>query len=367
MVIRRSRLDLQDIPEYANDLKQQNIQLVLPDDPEELEYDLSGLKELYLSTLDRISKSEGGSDSVYRFKAARYSPVLYIREELKDKLAKELEDKTGVKFNLLLGRQANISSFMRHLLVARFESSVAAFQASLGYMIQSSEHLLRWIEKRHKIPVFKKGNLPDVEAFYESGGDGTEEIEELFEKYEDRGFFEIDMKYVKDDFVTDVEADIQLLKNLRVQWFGKDNMVKSDPKLDSFIDIVRKQMKNEPNRKLIVFSEFADTVNYLGEALANAGLPVMKYTSADATSANKDRIRANFDAGLKSILQRNDYHILVATDAISEGYNLHRAGAIFNYDIPYNPTRVIQRIGRINRINKGYLINFTYITIFRQT
>ena len=68
LVIRRSRLDLQDIPEYANDLKQQNIQLVLPDDPEELEYDLSGLKELYLSTLDRISKSEGGSDSVYRFR-----------------------------------------------------------------------------------------------------------------------------------------------------------------------------------------------------------------------------------------------------------------------------------------------------------
>lgn len=152
--------------------------------------------------------------------------------------------------------------------------------------------------------------------------------------------------------MTDVESDIQLLKNLRVQWFGKDNTVKSDPKLDSFIDIVRKQMKNEPNRKLVVFSEFADTVNYLGEALANAGLPVMKYTSADATSANKDCIRANFDAGLKPILQRNDYHILVATDAISEGYNLHRAGAIFNYDIPYNPTRVIQRIGRINRINK---------------
>ncbi len=78
----------------------------------------------------------------------------------------------------------------------------------------------------------------------------------------------------------------------------------------------------------------------------------MKYTSADATPANKDSIRANFDAGLKTSLQQDDYHILVATDAISEGYNLHRAGAIFNYDIPYNPTRVIQRIGRINRINK---------------
>lgn len=352
LVVRRSRLDLQGIPEYADDLKQQNIQLVMPNDPEELEYDLSELKDLYMTTLDRINKSEGSSDDVYRFKAARYSPVLYIKEESKDKLAKELEDKTGVKFNLLLGRQTNISSFMRHLLVARFESSVAAFKASLGYMIQSSEHMLRWIDQRRKIPVFKKGNLPDVSAFYDTSDDGMEEIEELFEKYEARGFFEIDMKYVKDSFVTDVKADVQLLKNLQEQWFGKDNMIKSDPKLDSFIRIVRKQMKNDPNRKLVVFSEFADTVNYLGKALINAGLPAMKYTSADATSANKDLIRANFDAGLKPALQQNDFYILVATDAISEGYNLHRAGAIFNYDIPYNPTRVIQRIGRINRINK---------------
>lgn len=352
LVVRRSRLDLQEIPEYANDLKQQDIQLVLPDDPEELEYDLSGLKELYLSTLDRISKSEGSNNSVYRFKAARYSPALYIHDNLKEKLAKELEAKTGVKFNLLIGRQTNISSFMRHLLVARFESSVAAFQASLEYMIRSSEHMLKWIGKRNKIPVFKKGNLPDVDAFYESSEDGMQEIEELFEKYEAKGFFEIDMKYVKDDFVTDVKADIQLLKNLREQWFGKDNTIKEDPKLDSFIRIILKQMKDEPNRKLVVFSEFADTVNYLGKALVDAGLPVMKYTSADATSANKDCIRANFDAGLKSSLQKNEFHILVATDAISEGYNLHRAGAIFNYDIPYNPTRVIQRIGRINRINK---------------
>ncbi|UKI46898.1 MAG: SNF2-related protein [Phocaeicola vulgatus] len=352
LVVRRSRLDLQDIPEYAEDLKQQNIQLVLPNDPGELEYDLRELKDLYLTTLDRISKSEGSSNDVYRFKAARYSPALYIREELKENLAQELEDKTGVKFNLLIGRQANISSFMRHLLVARFESSVAAFQSSLGYMIQSSEHMLRWIEKRNKIPVFKKGNLPDVEAFYDSSDDNMDEIEELFEKYEAKGFFEIDMKYVKDDFVSDVQADIQLLKNLREQWFGKENTIKSDPKLDSFIQIIQKQMENEPNRKLIVFSEFADTVNYLGEALVKAGLPVMKYTSADATPVNKDRIRANFDAGLKLSMQQNDFHILIATDAISEGYNLHRAGAIFNYDIPYNPTRVIQRIGRINRINK---------------
>lgn len=352
LVVRRSRLDLQEIDEYADDLKQQNIQLVIPNDPTELTYDLSNLRDLYLNTLDRISKSKGPKDDVYRYKAARYSPILYVHEEMKEKLAKELEEKTGVKFNLLIGRQGNLSDFMRHMLVSRFESSVAAFQSSLGYMIQSSEHILKWVEKRGKIPVYKKGNLPDVSDFYDTSDDDWEEIQGVFDKYEAKGFFEIDMKYIKNDFIEDVNADIQLLKNLREQWFGSDNTIHFDPKLDSFIDIVRDKMKNDPHRKLIVFSEYADTVNYLGDALKRAGLPVMKYTSADATQTNKDRIRANFDAGLKPSMQQNDYHILVATDAISEGYNLHRAGAIFNYDIPYNPTRVIQRIGRINRINK---------------
>ena len=53
---------------------------------------------------------------------------------------------------------------------------------------------------------------------------GWEEIEEAFEKYEAKGFFEIDMKYVKEEFVTDVELDLQLLKSLREQWFGKDKL-----------------------------------------------------------------------------------------------------------------------------------------------
>lgn len=167
--------------------------------------------------MDRISKSKGPKDDVYRYKAARYSPILYVHEEMKEKLAKELEDKTGVKFNLLIGRQGNLSDFMRHMLVSRFESSVAAFQSSLGYMIQSSEHILKWVEKRGKIPVYKKGNLPDVSDFYDTSDDDWEEIQGVFDKYEAKGFFEIDMKYIKNDFIEDVNADIQLLKNLRTR------------------------------------------------------------------------------------------------------------------------------------------------------
>lgn len=352
LVVRRSRLDLQDIPEYAKDLKQQKIQLVMPDDPVELEYDLSSLKELYLRTLDKIDASEDGQDGFQRFKAARYSPVTYVKPDMAKRLAKELEDKTGVQFNLLVGRQQNIAGFMRKLLVRRFESSVAAFKTSLDYMIESSEHILRWIEHAGKVPVYKKGNLPDVDTFYSETDDGTEAIQEQFEKYEKRGFFEIDMKYINDSFVRDVNDDIALLKAIRTEWSGEETTIRKDPKLESFKRILKEQMQKEPNRKLIVFTEFADTANYLGSELANSGFPVFKYTSADASDTNKNLIRANFDAGYKPELQRNDFHILVATDAISEGYNLHRAGAIINYDIPYNPTRVIQRIGRINRINR---------------
>ena len=115
---------------------------------------------------------------------------------------------------------------------------------------------------------------------------------------------------------------------------------------------MKKQRSKDPRRKIVVFTEFADTANYLGEALKDEGLGVFKYTSKESSTVNRKTIRANFDAGEKPENQKDDYQVLIATDAISEGYNLHRAGTIFNYDIPYNPTRVIQRIGRINRINK---------------
>jgi ERCC4-related helicase len=65
-----------------------------------------------------------------------------------------------------------------------------------------------------------------------------------------------------------VKSDLQLLRNLREQWFGKDNSIHFDPKLNSFVEIVREKMKSDPNRKLIVFSEYADTANYLGKCFA---------------------------------------------------------------------------------------------------
>ena len=365
-MVRRSRIDLMEIPAYEEDLKLQGIKPVIPDDPKELNYELSEKQlSLYKRTLDLIAEDEPKNDGLIRFRSARYKPISYAIPEKIEELTEYLENRTGVEYRMLIGRQQNVSSFMRKLLVQRFESSVYAFRQSLGFMIKSAENLLTWIDKSGEIPVFKKGGLPDVEDFYEITDDGVKEIYDAFELYEQKGLFTIPRKFISDDFISDVESDIALLKKIHEEWFGNDDKIKFDPKLDEFRRLLTEHRSHDPKRKIVVFSAFADTVNYLGETLQSDGntLRVMKYTSGDASMLNKERIRANFDAGLRKELQKDDFDILIATDAISEGYNLHRAGEIFNYDIPYNPTRVIQRIGRINRINKKvfehlYIFNF---------
>ena len=253
---------------------------------------------------------------------------------------------------------------MRTLLVRRFESSQKAFMVSLTNMLENCKNIVAWADKRGTVPVFKKGQLPDIEALYDSTNDDISEIadkelEIAIEKLEARGMFEIKLEYLNSDFFDDLNADIELIQDLKDKW----SKVTHDPKLDTFVNILTEQLKKDPERKIVVFSQYADTVNYLGKKLENKELPVYYYTAGKASAGNKETIKLNFDAGIEDSKQSNEYKVLIATDAISEGYNLHRAGTIFNYDIPYNPTRVIQRIGRINRINKKmfdelYIFNY---------
>ena len=273
----------------------------------------------------------------------------------------------GVDENLLKQSQINLARFMKRLLVRRFESSIQAFKLTLNYMINSSEIMLHWFEKVGKVPIYKKGNIPDPNDFYDfSGDDALGSVEDILDneqlsKYIDRGMWFIEAKELRKGFADQVRKDLELLKNIYDNWF-KDGHPE-DPKLLHFIENIQQQIKYDPNRKIVVFTEFTDTANYLHKNLKDK-LKVFKYSSADGNKTNKQIIRENFDAGLEN--QKNDYDILIATDAISEGFNLHRAGTIFNYDIPYNPTRVIQRIGRINRINKKVFDKLSIFTIFSQ-
>jgi superfamily II DNA/RNA helicase len=205
--------------------------------------------------------------------------------------------------------------------------------------------------------------LPDVRELYDSAADSLsdEELESKIAALQQKGLFEIKSEYLNDDFLKDLQSDIELLKSIQDDWKNIDS--KNDPKLIQFAKILKEKIKKEPNRKIIVFSQFADTINYLNEQLKN-DLPIFAYTSSQANETNKTIINTNFDAGCPENRQKDDYKILLATDAISEGYNLHRAGTIFNYDIPYNPTRVIQRIGRINRINKKMFAELSIYNYF---
>ncbi|MBE3128180.1 MAG: helicase [Actinobacteria bacterium] len=346
VVIRRSRLDLMAIEEYRKDLEIQNIRFPKVKVPKLLEYDLGNLSDLYIGTLLKIApedKKEG-------FIGARYKPIAYLKD--KEKYRKTIEDEFG-DLNLFRQSQINLADFMKRLLVHRFESSIEAFRKSLDSMIESAVVIKDWYERLGKVPIYKRGKLPDVNTLLESTNDYLEDelkeinLDDLLKEYKEKGLEIINVKEIKKSFIEDVKKDIRLLQGIQEEWFGNNSF--EDKKLKAFKKIIKDQLKNDSERKIIVFSEYADTAEYLHRKLQTE-LKAFLYTSKLSTAQNKKIIKDNFDAG--SLTPSQDYDILIATDAISEGYNLHRAGTVFNYDIPYNPTRVIQRVGRINRINK---------------
>ena len=195
LIIRRSRIDLDGIPDYKEDLKNQNIEFSKVNPPKLLDYELGDLKELYLYTLQRISHQDADETidfhdyqdtydihdeklSKDEFKAARYKPVMYVLPEHEDKVKKTVEN-AGFEYNLFKGTQRNLAKFMRTLLVRRFESSQKAFMVSLTNMLDNCKNIVVWAEKRGTVPVFKKGQLPDIEALYDSSNDETSETSEI--------------------------------------------------------------------------------------------------------------------------------------------------------------------------------------------
>lgn len=350
LVIRRSRLDLQAIEFYKNDLKKQGFSFSEVKDPRLMEYELGDLASLYLATLEKISPKENPGDiKLGHFIGARYKPVSYIKEE-SDFFIKNSNKENAADFQQSIEQaQVNVAKFMRRLLVRRFESSIYSFEKSLNNMLVSAEKMLDWYNERNEIPVLKKGYIPEISEFDDLNED---EVDEVLKNLEEKGLIRIPVSEFKPDFIIELKNDIDLLKEIRDEWFGA-NRILIDPKLLAFCDNIKYLQEENNSRKIVVFTEFSDTADYLAKKLIELGNNrVFKYSSKEASTENKKIIKVNFDAGLPDKDQKNDFDILIATDAISEGYNLHRAGVVFNYDIPYNPTKVIQRVGRINRINK---------------
>ena len=355
VVIRRTRVDLEKLDKYKQDLEQQNIQFSEVKPPKTQNYELGDLSALYIDTLEKLTNEKSG------FKGARYKPLTYLKTDSKDKskIDKNLIKKYSQYFddieNFASG-QRNMADFMKQLLVRRFESSKYSFIQSLKNINSSMKTLRRWFVELKKIPMAKKVKLPDIDELEALLGDdqeglfaGTDEIFQCTMSEENKkGIWYIDAQDISDDFLKELDADISLISDFLTEW----EATKEDPKLTSIEKTIIKSLKIEPNRKIIIFTEFSDTADYLEKEFKKCGIKSMMYSSKVASKTGRETIRSNFDAGYPENLQQNDFDVLVATDAISEGFSLHRAGTIYNYDIPYNPTRVIQRVGRINRINK---------------
>lgn len=344
VIIRRNRLDLKENPDYEKEVNE----LSEVADPKEWFFELDEKQnEFYDFVLKSFADPElGGS-----FKGAIYQPFLY--EKNQDNNKNQME-KT---------QQRNLYDFMRRLLVKRFESSFGAFEQSIKNFIRITKIALNFVEKTNKFIL----DRDLIEKIYDNT---IEEIEKELKLYSEKlvkgeypknhKIYDFSNKDKKTKFINDIQSDLKLLENI----FSKIDelkLVTFDPKVEKLIFELKNSLKNEPNRKIVIFSEYLDTVKYLAKILIKNFNSRILVIDRDLNSKLLAKIKENFDATSKK--QSNDYDIILTTDRLSEGYNLNRAGMVINYDIPWNPVRVIQRLGRINRISKKvfdelYIVNF---------
>ena len=357
ITIRRNRLDLQKHPFYKKEVEH----LSKLSDPKEWYFELSDKQSKFYDRI--ISEYFGEPEDGGRFKGAIYKPFEY--EVKREKIAGE---KLTEKENFQYFQQKNLYDFMRRLIVKRFESSFGSFERSIKNFKNITTHVLEFIEKTDKF-ILDRALL---EKIYDID---VEEIEEKLEEFaqklregdypKNNRIYDVKKFIYKDKFIADIKSDLNLF-NVILDELARLDLVKYDPKSDCLIknikDVLKeKPKKGEPKRKIIIFSEYTDTINYLEPILKDKFGKKLLVAGKDLSPNKIIHINKNFDASYEE--QEDNYDILLASDRISEGYNLNRAGLVINYDIPWNPVRVIQRVGRINRISKKvfddlYLVNF---------
>ncbi len=358
VLIRRNRLDLKNDPIYSKEVTE----LSVVRDPEELFYSLTSKQMDFYTEVIEEYFSEGG-----RFHGAIYQPFIYENNE-----ARNPDVDLGEEDNRTLQQQVNLYDFMRRLLVKRFESSFGAFAKSISNFIRVHERVLefignsggRYILDRKLIEKIYNSDPDDIDVALE---DFERQLQEMKKRPKNQHVYIISEFDLPEQFIKDIRSDLDLMQEIRSK-IGELGLVEQDPKLEALVVEVRKILdatppRGEPRRKVVIFSEFADTVKHLEPILEYAFKGKVISSSAGLSSSQLKDILINFDASVKAKSQADDYQILLTSDKLSEGVNLNRAGAIINYDIPWNPTRVIQRVGCINRIGKKvfqelYIHNF---------
>ena len=280
---------------------------------------------------------------------ARYSPGLYLKREYQNKSP----------YNELKTSGPKLVALMKHLLLKRMESSLAAFQDSILNLINVHTIFLN---------LLKEGVLPigviSQKEMYETAlnepdwVDDEQRIQEIAQKIKSSG----DTKYETKAFdlprlKSDVEFDLETLNMIdglihRITWKTDDKLQKLQKLLDKL-----------SNKKILVFTEFTSTAKYLNTYLKWKGNKVQ----VDSKTTNSLQILQRFDPqhnqfGDGKVNSQNQISLLISTDVLSEGVNLQAGEIVINYDFHWNPTRLIQRAGRVDRIGSPHevirIVNF---------
>lgn len=302
-----------------------------------------------------------------------YSPSAYILDSKTAKYeAKYGRDMGGNVFFKQTDREKGIMALMRINLLKRLESSVYAFRLTLQRILELNEKTIKIIDQ------YQPGNIiegPDIE---------TEDLDMDDQNIDDLTVGRTvkidlqDMDYIS--WRNDLEGDRCILQYLIDQI--ADITPEHDEKLKALMEVIRHKIShpiNPKNNKIIIFSAFADSVAYLYEHVSSRlkkeyGLHSAMVTGGNGMKTTIPKLRTDLNTILtcfsplskeKHLIMPDDPNtidMLVATDCISEGQNLQDCDYLINYDIHWNPVRIIQRFGRIDRIGSKnkmiQLLNF---------
>ena len=331
LTVRRTRHDIESIERYAKDVDK----FPKVERPIKKEYELNEhLADLFEKAMD---------DLVNHLTYARYQAIAY----LDPKLSNGLYDNAQTISRSLAGIRKNG-------LVKRLESSFEAFKTSLNRFRNANTNMINMFANDK---VYIAPDL-DINKLYELGLD-DEAIEEKLTKKAEKNPKNSIFKASDFDarFLPMLQADQKILDAMCAAW---DEVTEDDDsKFEAFEDLLNHEVFKKtlnPGQKLVIFSESLDTVNYLARRIGRNDVMVI---SAGNRNAQFKTICENFDANNKT--KKNDFNIIITTDVLAEGVNLHRSNIIINYDTPWNSTRLMQRIGRVNRIGSTSKSIYNYV------
>ncbi len=317
VMVRRTRTDIQTIERYRDDIEVQGLTIPRINEVKELEYYLNPVQfAAFDKSIDTITK---------KLNYSRYKALAYMTQSAQDSFGDFAE-------GFLSQSASALASIMQILLVKRLESSFWAFKSSIRRQLNNLTRFIDMFDDDRVLIPTKKFDLYEL---LEDNEDSFEDlVDSLVESDKAKLFSKSDFR---DGYYELLQEDLRNLSELVACW----DSIEEDPKLDRFKEILATHKKD----KVVVFTESKETAMYLQNNISGNKILVVHGGNRDKL---KNTIRENFDANHDT--KKDDYNIIISTDTLSEGVNMHRSNIIYNYDIPWNSTRLMQRIGRINRI-----------------